>query len=312
MYPADSNNEPAGDNAPRGLQDRAGSFRLLTLNLGLLGVGMSGLWRLPIDSELKRRLAAAPDLLSAIDADVIALQEVYAPADRQFLIRAMAARYPFSAGSPKALSLVGNGLMVLSRFPIRHSEFVLCQGAPRWTRLVWKQGLLGVDLDLPVVGRTRLINVHLAASVPFGHSESMASEANRDREIAQLLSVASSGDPAAILAGDFNNSPEIHSNHYRRIIAAGYVDAFVAAREAAGATDGFTWDAANPLNARGRFRNSPSQRIDHVFVSDARAPSLMPVSAQIVLRESIIPTPSGRRIPLSDHYGMLVTLAASG
>jgi endonuclease/exonuclease/phosphatase family metal-dependent hydrolase len=309
MYHADSNNQPADDSAPRERPERAGSFRLLTINLGLLGVGMSGLWRLPIDSELKRRLAAAPDLLSAIDADVIALQEVYAPADRQFLIRAMAARYPYSAGSPKALSLVGNGLMVLSRFPILHSEFVLCEGAPPWTRLVWKQGLLGVDLDLPVVGRTRLINVHLAASVPFGHSGSMASEANRNREIVQLVSVASAGDPAAILAGDFNNSPEIHSNHYDRIIAAGYVDAFVAAREPAGANAGITWDAANPLNARGRFRNSPSQRIDHVFVSQAS--SLTPVSAQLVLQESIIPTPSGRRIPLSDHYGMLATLAAA-
>jgi endonuclease/exonuclease/phosphatase family metal-dependent hydrolase len=312
MYPADSNNQPADDNAPRGLRDRAGSFRLLTLNLGLLGVGMSGLWRLPIDSELKRRLAAAPELLSAIDADVIALQEVYAPADRQFLIRAMAARYPFHAGSPKALSLVGNGLMVLSRFPILHSEFALCGGAPDWTRLVWKQGLLSVDLDLPVVGRTRLINVHLAASVPFGRAGSIASEANRDRETAQLLSVANAGDPAAILAGDFNNSPEIHSNHYDRIIAAGYVDAFVAAREPAGANAGITWDATNPLNAHGRFRDSPSQRIDHVFVSQASSPSLAPVSAQLVLQESIIATPSGRRIPLSDHYGMLVTLAAAG
>jgi endonuclease/exonuclease/phosphatase family metal-dependent hydrolase len=312
MCHADSNNQPADDIAPRGRPERGGSFRLLTINLGLLGVGMSGLWRLPIDSELKRRLAAAPDLLSAVDADVIALQEVYAPADRQFLIRAMAARYPFSAGSPKALSLVGNGLMVLSRFPILHSEFMLCKGAPPWTRLVWKQGLLGVDLDLPVIGPTRLINVHLAASVPFGQAGSMASEANRDREIVQLLSVASAGDPAAILAGDFNNSPEIHSNHYRRIIAAGYADAFVAAREPAGANTGITWDAANPLNARGRFRNSPSQRIDHVFVSRASSPSLTPVSAEIVLRESMIATPSGQRIPLSDHYGMLVTLAASG
>ena len=187
MYRVSSNSGSGSDGARDGQPDgvRAGTIRLLTLNLGLLGFGLHGRWRVPLDSELRQRLAAAPYLLSTVDADIIALQEVYTPADRAFLTDAMAARYPFHAGSPNSGSFVGNGLMLLSRFPILHSEFMPCDGAPRWTRLFWKQGLLSVVLDLPVIGRTRLINVHLATTVPFGDAGSSSSAANRNREVVQ-------------------------------------------------------------------------------------------------------------------------------
>ena len=201
--------------------------------------------------------------------------------------------------------------MLLSRFPILQSEFMPCHSAPRWTRLFWNQGLLIVTFDVPGIGRIRLINVHLAASVPFGHSGSAASEANRAREIEQLLSATKGGERPAILTGDFNAGPEAHADSYHRVIKAGYADAFVGSPRSAATDPGFTWDAANPLNVRGRFRGSPSQRIDHVFVSGTGSPSLMPTSARIVLQERIISTTSGTEIPLSDHYGMLVTLAAS-
>jgi endonuclease/exonuclease/phosphatase family metal-dependent hydrolase len=310
MYHVENNSNMASANAVRNGPDGGVAvdiIRVLTINLGLLGFELKSRWRMPVDLHLGERLAAAPVLLSSLQADVIALQEVYGPADREVLAGAMATRYPFGAGSPKGHSLVGNGLMLLSRFPVLRSAFMPAEGAPLWTLPFWQQGLLAVDLDLPLIGRTRLINTHIASSVPFGRAGSGASKANRNREIAQLLAAANAGGQAAILAGDFNTSPEIHSENYERIVDAGYVDGFVASNPSERRNGGFTWDSANPLNARGRFRDAPSQRIDHVFVRADR--SLVPISAQIVLQDRTIQTGSGLRIPLSDHYGMLVTLA---
>ena len=314
MYHVGNNDNMAGNDAVRneaGGETDLRALRLLTINLGLLGIELKSAWRMPVDSYLKERLAAAPLLLSAQEADVIAIQEVYTPADRKLLAAAMANRYPFYAGSPKSRSLVGNGLMLLSRFPLLRSVFKPTEGAPLWTLPFWQQGLLLVDLDLPSIGPTRLINVHIASSVPFGHADSTASKASRYRETVQLLSAAGGREPAAILVGDFNSGPEIHPDDYNRIIGAGYLDAFAASNPPARARGDFTWDSANPLNASGRFRGAPSQRIDHVFVPNIQSPSLMPTSARIVLQDRTIRTVSGQLIPLSDHYGMLVTLALS-
>ena len=99
------NSGTAGKDMPDRRPD--GAFRLLTFNLGLLGFGLNRRLRMSLDSEVERRLVAAPALLSAVGADVMALQEVYMPADRQLLIRAMAAQYPFNTGSPHTRSLVG-------------------------------------------------------------------------------------------------------------------------------------------------------------------------------------------------------------
>jgi endonuclease/exonuclease/phosphatase family metal-dependent hydrolase len=285
------------------------TIRLLTLNLGLLRFPLRGRWRLmPIPGN-EERLAAAPAMLSALEADIIALQEVYSIADRQFLVQSMVASHPFIAKSPTSHLLVGNGLMLFSRFPILRSTFTPFRGAPRWTGVFWKQGFLVVDVDLPVIKKTRLVNVHLAASLPFADPASAASEKNRNREIDQLLSAAADDNGAAILVGDFNTSEKVYPESYRRLIEAGYHDAFVRANKCVSQVDAVTWDSSNPLNAQSRFRHVPSQRIDHVFVHNSVGPSFTPVAAQIVLRDRSIKLKTGQYSSLSDHYGMLVTFS---
>lgn len=284
------------------------TIRLLTLNLGQHGLQLPGGWQIPLSCHAKRRLEAAPRLLRGTGADILALQEVYSPGHRRFLAEALAETYPFSAQAPRTRLPVGNGLMILSRFPILNCQFIPCRGGPLLTRLVWKQGFLSAEIDLPVVGRTRFINVHLAATVPFDHPEALASTANRHREISQLISAAGG---RAILVGDFNAGPEICSDNYDRIIAAGYVDAFVASGAPARIADGFTWDSANPLNTASRFADSPGQRIDLVFVPKANLRSLVPVAAQVVLQNPAVDISCDQNTTLSDHYGMLATLAVS-
>jgi endonuclease/exonuclease/phosphatase family metal-dependent hydrolase len=198
--------------------------------------------------------------------------------------------------------------MFFSRFPILRSTFTPCRGAPWWTGPLWKQGFLAVEVDLPVIGCTRLINVHVAASLPFGDPRSAMSEANRSLEFDQLIATASAENQAAILVGDFNTSETVYPEKYDRIIKAGYADAFVLANKSAPTVGTITWDSANPLNIKGRFRDFPSQRIDHVFVHEAYLQSLTPIAAQVVLQDRNIRLKSGKYSSLSDHYGMLVTL----
>ncbi|MGP8122168.1 MAG: endonuclease/exonuclease/phosphatase family protein [Xanthobacteraceae bacterium] len=296
------NQAPSQDSRPGST-----SVSVLTLNLGLLCLELAGRWRIPIDLHLDARLAAAPRLLSSIDADVVALQEIYRRADREFLTEALSERYPYSARPPQTWSPVGSGLLLLSRFPVLQTAFLPSSRLPHWRALGRQQGVLVADIELPAFGRTRFVNVHISASMPFGPVASALSPANLRRDIDHLLAVAKTGGPGVVLAGDFNASPEVNSDEYARILRAGYVDTFVAANPEPAAQGAITWDRDNPNNAHGRFGNAPSQRIDHVFISAASP--LQARSGNVLLQEAVVPGSLGQPVPLSDHYGLLVTLA---
>jgi endonuclease/exonuclease/phosphatase family metal-dependent hydrolase len=290
-----------------GSNDGTASVRVLTLNMCLNSFRRLGCLRIPFHGYPERRLAAAPELLRALEADIIALQEVNVPADRRHLANSLEASHPFSISSPRRHSLVGNGLMFLSRFPILTADFIPYDRAPLGTRLLREPGFLAAEIDLPAVGSTRFINAHLAANVPFHHPEAAASKAYRSREIAELLAAASAGTQAAVLIGDFNTSPEICPENYHQIISAGYIDAFAASNLASEVARAVTWDSANALNIASRFKDSPSQRIDHVFVPRTCVRTFAPAAAEVVLQEEDVTISPSRQVTLSDHYGMLVT-----
>ena len=68
-----------------------------------------------------------------------------------------------------------------------------------------------------------------------------------------------------------------------------------------------TWDPANPLN-RGRV-TGPARRVDSVFVRSGGGRTVAVADARIVLDEPLVPLPDGGPVPVSDHYGLLATLA---
>jgi hypothetical protein len=138
----ESKNAMVGRDDPDGAERAARGFvRLLTLNLGLLGVQPHNGWLVELAAGNPERLRAAPGMLALVDADIVAFQEIYRPADRKFLMQAMASRYPFSAFAPRSRSVLGSGLMLVSRFPILSSEFVSCRRAPQWDAAVLDAGI---------------------------------------------------------------------------------------------------------------------------------------------------------------------------
>jgi endonuclease/exonuclease/phosphatase family metal-dependent hydrolase len=280
-------------------------LRLLTLNLGLQAMPLPFGGRLSIAPHVGRRLQAAPAALRGCGADVILLQEVFVARDRDFLVAQLADTHPYAHWAPPSPSLFGNGLLILSRLPLSGQSYHRFDHHPFVPRAVWERGFIGVDMSLPGFGSFRLLNLHLSPDAPYSAPDAARSRPYRAREIADLIAEAATSDRPAILAGDFNAGPEICPQDYDRILRAGYSDAFARLHGTASVP---TFDKANPLVQRGPYGNWPSLRADHVFL-----PGQQPfdaLAAEIVLREPIVGLANGETCTLSDHYGLLATLAA--
>src|SRR5262249_34107212 len=152
---------------------------------------------------IEQRLAAAPEQLRRIPADVIALQEVYATSHRQLLQNALRDSYPYVCFSKTAQSILGSGLMVLSRHPIVQVEFLAWHGAPFVDNLVSEKGCLWVSVDIPGFGILRLLNLHLSVGNTLRRPGKLDCNMRQLEEIGQVLAIARAFGPVApILIGD--------------------------------------------------------------------------------------------------------------
>ena len=102
--------------------------------------------------------------------------------------------------------------------------------------------------------------------------------------------------------------PEASAGNYRYMGSRGYDDVIAPFAEAVGCT----WDPTSPLNNLQVFSNCPPQRIDHFFFK--RGASVRASAAEKLFTDSPVPVvqKSGtKQVPLSDHYGLMVTLVAA-
>ncbi len=115
------------------------------------------MWGVPLAPDLPRRIAAMPEALRGLDADVICLQEVWTSDVRGVLVDGLAPAYAATPGAR-------GGLLVLSRFPIeaeRFTRFPYVRGSSLVETLAGK-GRLDVVVRTPL-GRVRVVDSHLAA-----------------------------------------------------------------------------------------------------------------------------------------------------
>ena len=243
-----------------------GVVRVATLNLNYRE-DARGPW-----PERKKRIAAA---LRASNADVVALQAVErreGEADQAAELSAALPRLPHAHFEPSERSADGRrrGSAFLSRIPLESIAIVkltpVRQTEDRSPRAV----LAG---RFRVNGATlEIFNAHLSW-VP----------SQRERNVAELLSEARSGDGAAVLAGDFNMTPDTETANALR--AAGWTDLWSALRPR---DPGFTFDAAHP-----------DRRIDYMWVR----PDAVRRGRSIALVGADAPA------PLSDHLGLAASLS---
>ncbi|HEB78856.1 MAG TPA: hypothetical protein ENI79_00075 [Rhodospirillales bacterium] len=280
----------------------------MTFNAFLLDVRLFGMLRVfPASPHIEPRLKALPDALRSVGADVVCLQEVFRKPHRAFLIDNLSVDYPHAAGLRQKGLPLGCGLLTLSRYPILSSRIREFRAAVFEERIAVRMGMLESAIDLPGLGRARVINLHLSAGGLNSHPESAKAEALRVKQIAEILQAAEEPGPdITVLAGDFNSGPHTCAGNYLQVVDAGYQDAFTS--ESPRPEGEMTWDPGNPLITGEMNRSLPPQRIDHLFLRRRGAEGLGAGPARVVLNERRVVLEDGTRVPISDHYGLAAEL----
>lgn len=285
------------------------SLTLLTLNCGLLRLGLLGRALLEPAPFIAERLAALPAALRAVDADIIALQEIYRIAHKRWVMAALADRWPHATYPAKKPWLkLDCGLLVLSRFPIAAHAFFPFKAAPGDERRFVHRGFLATDHDVPVMGRVRLLSFHTTAGGLRHDPEAALTDAVRGRQIDEIIDHAER-DAATphVLIGDLNAGQPVSMGNYQQVLDRGYVDLYVKARGPAAAHD-VTWDSRQPLNRRGPHAHQRPQRIDHIFLHRRWLDRIAVADARIVLTEPSVAVAGGARVSVADHYGVWARL----
>lgn len=278
-------------------------LRIVTLNAGLLSV-LGG--RVEFAPFVAERLAALPAELRRLDADIVALQEIYRQEHREFILAELRDVFPHFVYGRKRRNLgIENGLMTLSKTPAAGS-LALFRDAAIDERLIDNKGVLSCRIDVGGGGLI-LLNLHTTAGSFLLHPEAPKANRIRARQIRQILSLAAAEGAVTMIAGDLNAGPGVSEENFRQVLEGGYESAYDLLH---GPDQVYTWDPANRLNRNGPHRSSPPQRIDHVFIrkSDLVRGRIRLLSSVICCKKESVSTSPGERVTVSDHFGLQVDL----
>jgi endonuclease/exonuclease/phosphatase family metal-dependent hydrolase len=249
------------------------------------------------DAHLERRLAMIVDDLRALDADVVALQEVPVTRRHGDVAARVAGALGFYHVHARAtervvpvIRLLGRlaagalgfvaGPAILSRFPILASEIYDLPRCRRW-------------LDARVVLRA---DVATRAGTLAVFSTHTTRDDCQTQRVAEVVERHPGGRPAVVM-GDLNTGETAPA--LGAFLDRGFVDAFRATNpDAVGPTVWQRIDAPFSTVAR---------RVDYVLLRGGDGVALRPVSSRVVLNT---PRPHGDGGVLwpSDHYGVFVEM----
>lgn len=218
-------------------------------------------------------LSRVADLVRAVNADIVLLQEVDRRTRRSGGVDQpdiLARRTGFAFAFGKTLDYDGGeyGIALLSRWPITRDTLVRLPVDPPQRRSGGSyepRGAHRVTVRAPG-GDVEVINTHLDAS---------RDDHYRRQEIRTLLALARDARPAALVGGDMNSTPESDVQAEPR--AAGLRDAWLDC----GRGDGYTYPADTPV-----------KRIDYLYLTGTAT-----CTTAIVLETTA-----------SDHRPLLVTV----
>lgn len=157
----------------------------------------------------RERMRAIAAELARLDPDLVGLQEAFVAADRALLRRALAgSRLRHEVRFPGAT--VGNGLWILSAFPIQEAYFDRYEHAGRWYRL-WEgdwwagKGAGLARAALPDGSTVDFFVTHAQAG--RGNPENREVRMEQMRQLARFVGEARTGTAPAFVVGDFNTRP---------------------------------------------------------------------------------------------------------
>ncbi len=271
------------DEDGRGLDLIETRLRLLTWNVW---------WRF---GPWERRQPAIEATLARIDADVVALQEVWSEVDGPdqagLLAERLGCHHAFAPGFDDGA--VGFGLAVLSRWPIAAHEARPLPSLPGVDEL---RVVLRAEIDGPR-GRFEVYTTHLNWRYDQSDVRQLQVKA-----LAEMVGEADGRTYPAIVCGDLNADPV--ADEIRMLTGRAAVPVprlvFLDAWEVAGEGPGYTWSNANPFAARDL---EPERRIDYVLVGWPKERGAGHVVAAAV--EGVDPVDG---VHPSDHYAVLAEL----
>ena len=263
---------------------RATTLKVLTWNLW---------WR--FGAHWRRRQPLILQTLQALDADVIALQEVWRDGEAgQADALADALGFEFAFDVVKRIDGMDFGNAVLCRWPIATHRARALPTAPSED---FARRALAARIDGPR-GTLTAVSTHLS----WRPHESRARR-EQVRAVCELVQETAAADFPPLVCGDFNAVPT--SDEVRAMTGESAVpveglffyDAWAVGGDGG---PGITWDNGN-ANTRGALE--PDRRLDYVFVGRP-----LDDGAGNVLRAQLIGRDATADLHPSDHYGVLAEL----
>lgn len=247
----------------------------------------------------EERMRAIADELVRLDPDVVGLQEAFIKRDRDLLwARLGKSRLRYEVRFPGAL--VGNGLWILSAYPIEESWFHRYSHSNPWYSIsegdYWAGKGVGLArLALPGGDLIDIYNTHAQAG--RGNPDNELVRDGQMKELAQFVRSSRTPDAPAVILGDFNTRPG--APDYERVVREtplvrvmklpSEIDHIFAVEDAH-----YRFEPVETLEIRGRIQGS------HAGLFLSRAPTLSEWWQMNWGPPSVT--------ELSDHPGYLVAL----
>lgn len=185
-------------------------MRVLTLNL----------WDLPyIAKDISCRMSAIRERIRGnsvnyLDYDIIMFQELWDIEEFERFQKAFVSIYPYSFHFYRPNTLMGSGLAIFSRYPLRNERFIpfKINGYP-WRILdgdyFSDKGIGYALLEHPTMGRIDLFTTHLVADYSKkANGDDDRYLLHRISQVIQIIKATLSSSNPMILGGDLNFPPD--------------------------------------------------------------------------------------------------------
>lgn len=302
-------------------------LKVLTFNTWLLDI-----FGLPLATNVDLRRDAIADGLRATHADIVNLIEVWREDSANEIVAKLKDIYPYCSFNPDEIrfgSAYANGLLVLSKYPLKSSGLKYANGCTkpldalifsetsRWDEYVVSKGAIHNIVLHPQDGAIDLYSSHLGAltfdndadDYDLDHQHKVLAQA---RELLAFIKQTAK-TPVQLLMIDtnrhfrhwkanFGESNELDPT-YQAFLSSGLHDSFMEANHFDPHTLSgvYTFDTTNNPNAKdGAFSKAPSDFIDYIFF---RSKSFTPAFSRLAFKTPR-PLRDGTQMFLSDHYSV--------
>lgn len=235
--------------------------------------------------DAKRQTAVVNFINQHKDNDIVVMQEVWADAAKREIASSLKSTYPYEIHTETSGGIVGNGLLIVSKFPINKSTFETF-GDKTGSDWFSHKGFWELEIATKEGAAFYLYATHLQAS----NSESSV----RAKQLNQILAKMNRrvGYPV-MLAGDLNIPA--NTNEYRTNLTTKFSNLKDPVPSAS--TAYMTYD--KPINTLAKHFDGSGvkrERLDYILASDDFS---RPISA--MYRPKYQSTSNGR-MDISDHY----------